>query len=162
MPATHQTSRGDRGIKKSQLKQLTDNYYEVMKKKNADGKIVNLDPTKDAKCVWFSKAAIDQLFADHGCTDGNNDEFGLRIYYTVHKKGILHPEHEIPDHYDNQQSLVLVATKKTAGRNVDMLKNDEQPEKGADGKGDIGIISDGGDGQGMNHGDLCPPGTGCD
>jgi len=159
MSELKQTSRGDRGIKKSQLKQLVANYYEVMKKKNEKGEIVDLDPTKDAKSAWFSKAAIDQLFADHGCTDKNNGEFGLRIYYTVHKKGVLHPDHEIPDIYANQQSLVLVPTKQSDGKNRDLLKNDEDLIKGADGKGD-GDPTDGA-GQGMNHADLCPPGTGC-
>jgi hypothetical protein len=156
----NQTSRGDRGIKKSQLKKLVDNYYEVMHKKGKDGNVVPLDREKDAKSVWFTKAAIDQLFADHGCTADNNDEFGLRIYFTVHKLGILHPEHEIPENYDNQQGVVLVATKNINGqKDRDLLKNDEDLIKGTDGKGDGDPID--GEGTGTNHGASCPPETDC-
>jgi len=161
MPAPTPTTRANGGVKKSMLKQLSDNYYDVMKKKDENGNIVNLDPTKDAKSIWFTKAAIDQMFADHGCSADNNDEFGLRIYFTVHKTGVLHRDHEIPGHYHNQQSVVLVPTKASGRqRDRDLLKNDEDLTVAADGKGGDGS-GDLGDGQGLNHGMLCPPDTDC-
>ncbi|GAB3914871.1 hypothetical protein [Mucilaginibacter boryungensis] len=159
MSTLNPTSRGNGGVKKSQLKKLSDNYYQIMKKKDENGNIVDLDPTKDAKSVWFTKAAIDKMFADHGCHAGNNNEFGLRVYFAVHKTGVLHPDHEIPGHYHNQQTVILVPTKNINGqKDKDLLKDDEQLTQGADGKGD-GIPD--GEGQGVNHGALCPPDTDC-
>ncbi|MES2275658.1 MAG: hypothetical protein V4592_06525 [Bacteroidota bacterium] len=161
MPQANQTSRANGGVKKSQLKKLVDNYYDVIKKKDEHGKIVALNPATDAKSVWFTKAAIDKMFADHGCNAGNNDEFGLRVYFAVHKTGVLHPDHEIPSHYHNQQTVILVPTKNINGqKDRDLLKDDAHLEAGADGKGDGDPVDDG-DGRGVNHGVLCPPDTGC-
>lgn len=161
MSKLNPTSRGNGGVKKSQLQQLVDNYYEVIKKKDENGNIVDLDRTKDSKSVWFTKAAIDQMFADHGCTAENNGEFGMRVYFAVHKTGVLHRDHEIPSHYHNQQTVILVPTRAIGGqRDRDLLKNDEDlVEAGSDGKTGDG---DGeGDGRGVNHGLICPPDTGC-
>lgn len=154
-----QSSRGNAGVKKSQLQKLVNNYYDVIKKKDANGKIVDLDRKKDAKSAWFSKEAIDQMFADHGCTAENSHEFGLRMYFGVHKKGVLHRDHEIPDHYENQQTIVLVPTRlKGKVMDTDLLKDDEHLLASADGKGDGNPQ---GDGQGVNHTKLCPPETEC-
>jgi hypothetical protein len=157
----NQTTRGNAGVKKSQLKKLVDNYYDVIKKKDENGNIVDLDRKTDAQSAWFSKAAIDRLFADHGCTPENNDEFGLRLYYAVHKTGVLHPEHEIPGHYHNQQTIVLVPTQKSGNiMDKDLLKNDDYRIAGSDGKTGDGSGSEG-EGDGLNHTKLCPPETDC-
>jgi hypothetical protein len=161
MPTLNPTSRGNGGVKKSQLKKLVDNYYDVIKKKDENGNVVDLDRNTDSKSVWFTKAAIDRMFADHGCNAQNNDEFGLRVYFAVHKTGVLHPDHEIPSHYHNQQTVILVPTKNINGqKDKDLLKDDEHLTQGSDGKGDGGHGA-GGDGQGTNHGLVCPPDTGC-
>lgn len=145
-------------VKKSQLKKLVDNYYKVMKKTDDNGKVVDLDPKKDAKSVWFTKAAIDKLFATHGCTAENNDEFGLRIYFAVHQTGILHHD-EIPGHYHNQQTVILVPTKNQDGFiDRDLLKEDDEVLLGNEGKDGH---SQADPGAGLNHGKICPPDTDC-
>lgn len=151
--------RAKSGVKKSQLKKLVNNYYDVIKKKDENGKIVDLNPATDSKSVWFTKKAIDELFADHGCNAENNDEFGLRIYFAVHKVGVLSPDNEIPKHYHNQQTVILVPTKAQKGgkKDVDLLKEDEHLK--GDGKGEGDPV--GGDGQGLNHGLICPPEHDC-
>lgn len=150
------------GVKKSQLKKLIDNYYDVIKKKDENGNIVDLDRTKDAKSVWFTKAALDKLFADHDCTAENNDDFGLRIYFGVHKTGVLHPDHEIPAHYHNQQTVILVPTKKEFGFiDHDLIRDKDAMMVGDDGKGDSAGSGSTGGGDGLNHGKICPPDTDC-
>jgi hypothetical protein len=145
-------------VKKTQLKKLVDNYYRIMKKVGEDGVVVNLDRKTDAQSVWFPKSVIDQMFATHGCTEKNNDEYGLRIYFAVHEWGVLEHD-EIPGNYHNQQTAILVPTKNINGqRDRDLLKDDEHLTRGADGKGDGDTD---GDGMGVNHGVLCPPDTGC-
>ena len=148
----------DGTVRKSQLKKMVDNYYKVMKKTDEDGNIVDLDPKKDAQSVWFPKSVLDKMFATHGCNAENNDEFGIRIYFGVHQTGILHHD-EIPGHYHNQQTVVLVPTKaKGAQRDADLIwENDKLV--GADGKGDGD--DEGVGGTGYNHGKICPPDTDC-
>lgn len=144
-------------VKKSQLKKLVSNYYDVIKKKDVDGKVLDLDPNRDSKCVWFPKSAIDALFADHGCTAENSDEYGLRVYFAVHKTGVFDPEHEIKPEYHNQQTVILVPTKNEMGvPDHDLLEDDEEMLMDDDGKGE-GIAPKGA----LNHGKICPPDTGC-
>ncbi|GAB3922745.1 hypothetical protein [Mucilaginibacter myungsuensis] len=155
-----QISRGNAGVKKSQLQKLVNNYYDVIKKKDANGKIVDLDRKKDARSAWFSKEVIDQMFAAHGCTAENSKEFGLRLYFGVHKKGVLERNGEdVPEKYHNQQTIVLVPTRLKDGvPDADLLKDDTHAFAGADGKGDGNAE---GEGDGVNHSKLCPPETGC-
>jgi len=156
MPNSTKPGHQHHDVKKSQLKQLVDNYYEVIKKKDINGDVVNLDRSKDAKSVWFSKAVIDKLFADHGCNSENNDDFGLRMYFAVHKEGVLD---NIKPSYQNQQTIILVPTKKELGfEDHDLIKNDEELLMATDGKGDP---TDPTGGTGGNHSKLCPPDTDC-
>lgn len=144
-------------VTKSQLKKLVNNYYDVIKKKDVNGKIVDLNPKTDSKSVWFTKAAIDALFAEHGCTAENNSDYGLRVYFAVHKMGIMDPEHEIKPTYHNQQTVILVPTKKEKGfEDHDLLEDDAENPAADDGKGD-GLGRAGG----LNHGKICPPETDC-
>jgi hypothetical protein len=147
------------GVKKSQLKKLVDNYYKVMKKTDENGNIVALDRTKDAQSVWFPKSVLDEMFATHGCNEKNNDDYGIRIYFGVHQTGILHHD-EIPGHYHNQQTVVLVPTKNMHGVKDRDLLRDKDVLVGADGKGDGDPSGDMG-GDGYNHGKICPPDTDC-
>lgn len=147
-------------VKKAQLKKLVDNYYKVMKKTDENGNIVDLDRTKDAQSVWFPKSVLDEMFATHGRTAENNDEYGIRIYFGVHQTGILHHD-EIPGHYHNQQTVVLVPTKNMNGVKDHDLIRDKDHLVGADGKGDGGGDPIGGPGDGYNHGKICPPDTDC-
>jgi hypothetical protein len=151
----------DGSVRKSQLKKLVDNYYKLMKKTDENGNIVDLDPKKDAQSVWFPKTVLDEMFATHGCNAQNNDEYGIRIYFGVHQTGVLHHD-EIPSHYHNQQTVVLVPTKNHHGvRDHDLIRDKDQLV-GADGKGDPNDNGpDTGPGDGYNHGKLCPPDTDC-
>lgn len=152
------TGEANNHVKKSQLKTLVNNYYTVMKKVDADGNIQDLDREKDARCIWFKKSEIDKLFADHHCTPENNDEFGLRIYFGVYGDEKLDG---VPEKYHNQQTVVLVATRRD-GRILDKdILNDDDDALGADGKGDGTPPDDDGTGTGRNHGKICPPDTGC-
>ena len=156
----HAAKANGAGVKRSQLKKLVNNYYEKMKKIDVDGKLVNLNRATDAQSVWFSKAAIDKLFADHNCNTQNNDEFGLRVYFAVHETGVLHPDHEIKPEYHNQQTVILVPTRKQGNTpDRDLLIDDTRPRT-VDGKGDLS--DQGGLGvSGLNHGKLCPSDTDC-
>jgi hypothetical protein len=154
-----QTKNAAGSVKKSQLKKLVDNYYKVMKKTDANGKVVDLDRKKDAQSVWFPKSVLDEMFATHGCNAGNNNDYGIRIYFGVHQTGILHHD-EIPGHYHNQQTVVLVPTKNINGVKDRDLLRDKDVLVGADGKGD-GDQSNDPSGDGYNHGKICPPDTDC-
>jgi hypothetical protein len=161
MSETTLPASAKRGVKKSQLKKLVDNYYKVMKKTDENGNVVDLDPKKDAQSVWFPKSVIDNLFAIHGCTDENSGEYGLRVYFAVHQTGILHHD-EIPGHYDNQQTVILVPTKNQHGvKDRDLLRERDNILVGADGKGDGHDSDVDPNGDGVNHGKLCPPDSDC-
>lgn len=135
------------GVKKSQIQLLVENYYaKMLKKKGTLSR--KLDKDKDAKSVWFPKEKIDELFRDNGNDASNNKEYGLRIYFGVHEKGILDDGqgNDIPSIYFNQQTVVLVTTKNQNGiEDQDLLAETNF------------VQIAGYTGSGMDNGKLCPP-----
>ncbi|TFF40204.1 hypothetical protein [Mucilaginibacter psychrotolerans] len=139
------------GVSAAKIKRLSDNYFKRMQIMREDGTFEALDPEKDSKSVWFSKEAIDKLFADNGY-DGDSTGFGLRIYFGIHdKKNILT---DIPEHAHNKLMTVLVATKAPSAESahVDLLTSAEAKTAATAGGG---TTTSGGDG--LNHGKICPP-----
>lgn len=137
-------------VTKDQLKALVGNYYQKMgKKKKGGDKHEPLNKTKDTRSVWFSKQKLDELFEENGYSNTLPDDekkmYGLRIYFGVHDKDTIITD--IPDASDNQQMAILYVTKKEsmAIRDVTTLQTPGS---------DVG--------KGMNHGQLCPPDSGCE
>lgn len=135
------------GVKKSQIKLLVANYYDKMLKKK--GTLTRkLDKAKDAKSVWFPKESIDKLFEDNGNDSSNNKEYGLRIYFGVHEKGILEDGqgNDVPSMYFNQQTVVLVTTRNQNNvEDQDLLTETNF------------VHIAGYTGNGLDNGKLCPP-----
>jgi hypothetical protein len=150
MATTDLNGAAGAGVSAAKIKRLSDNYFKRMQIMREDGKFEALDPKKDSKSIWFSKEAIDKLFADNGYT-GDSTGFGLRIYFGIHdKKNILT---DIPDHAHNRLMTVLVATKAPSpeASNVDMLMTTQAKTIAAASGEEV----TGGDG--LNHGKMCPP-----
>ncbi len=141
-------------ITKEQLKALVGNYYQKMGKKKKGGtKHDPLDKTKDTRSVWFSKQKLDELFEENGYSntmpDTEKKKYGLRIYFGVHDKDSILTD--IPVEHDNQQMAILYVTKKEGvATNVSATDVNTLETPGSD------------VGKGMNHGQLCPPDSGCE
>jgi hypothetical protein len=170
--------RPENGVSTDKIEKLVSNYYDRMKKKKGTWSR-QLDTTEDTRSAWFSKERLDALFQANRCTHENSSLYGIRIYYGVHKQGILvdNNGNELikDERYFNQQTVILVVTrrdcKKCAGQdcnkcpdevckhkcpNRDCLKKDNYVEIA----GDFRTQTIGAD-EGMDYGKLCPPET-CD
>lgn len=162
----------EQGVTTEQITSLVSNYYERMKKKK-DSWSRRLSPADDTKSAWFSKERLDELFSANGCTPENRSLYGFRIYYGVHKKGILVDSqgNELikNEKYFNQQSVVLVVTRRACIKcdknynkcpdkacqskcpNNDCLKKDNVIDIA------IGSPETISPDEGMDYGKLCPP-----
>jgi len=84
-----QTSWGTVVLKKNQLLE-TGGQLRRNEKKGRNSKSW---PTKGLKYCLVQQSAIDQLFADHGCTSKGNT--GLALGYNIPStKGVLHPDQQ--------------------------------------------------------------------
>jgi hypothetical protein len=137
-------NKGNPGVSKTQLDKLINNYRKKIKRvRKGSLKLHDHDVKVDTKSAWFSRAAVEELFAV-------NEADGLRIYFGVHDNDVM----ETP--YDDQLTVILVATKTVDGRTVDQIY--DQPEQQqqtlmAAKKGQSGISG----GSGLNHAKICPP-----
>lgn len=173
----HSTAE-ENGVTTEQIRNLVSNYYNRMKKKK-DSWSRRLIPSDDAKSAWFSKERLDELFRVNGCTPENSSLYGFRIYYGVHKKGILvnsnGDELIKNEKYFNQQTVILVVTKRVCKKCPGQECN-ECPDKqcksmcpNKDQLTEHNFVEIAGDfrhdtmspGEGMDYGKLCPPET-CD
>ncbi|MBS4064098.1 MAG: hypothetical protein KGZ74_06035 [Chitinophagaceae bacterium] len=107
----------------------------------------NMGPN-DSRSCWFPYSELEDLFKDNGLTNGNKDQFGVRIYFGMHNDD--HVFHRIPGgtplpnaQYDGQHTTVLVVTRKNGNINEDQLTE--------------GVHSLSYGGEGMDIGSLCPP-----
>ena len=130
------------GVTKGQLDRLVNNYRKKIKKVRKGGTVPqDHNPKNDTNSVWFSRAAVEELFKV-------NNADGLRIYFGVHDTAIM------PTPYDDQLTVVLVATQKVNGANRDQMYLAEEENKTAlEAEEEEGLPP----GSGLNHAIICPP-----
>lgn len=92
---------------------------------------------RDTKSIYFTKAKIEELFADNSGSDG------IRIYLGLHDKSIYPAMRDAK--YENKVMVVLMATK----AEVDMKDFNDK------------VMIAGIKGGGYDNGKLCPPDPGC-
>jgi hypothetical protein len=133
-------------VTQEQLDGLSDNYFVktyimdggTVRRMNSSNPLPHNDwKTRDTRSIYFTKAKIEELFADNAGSDG------IRIYLGLHDKNIYPGVRDAK--YENKVMVVLVATK----TEVDMKDFNDK------------VMIAGIRGGGYDNGKLCPPDQTC-
>lgn len=149
-PNKQEGYKGPSFVQLDTIKAMVTEFVSKTYKLRENGAVEKLTYDNDAHAVWFSKEAIDQLFADNGYKPGATD-FGLRIYLGMHGNSEAE-KRDMPNrlpHYEGQHTAILVVT-----QNGEDLLNDVSTDAKV---ATFAAAATSASGRGLDEGQLCPP-----